>query len=304
MRLLFTFDEFTVPIDLSAGQAPRTTAALIATLPQRIDLHCAKVAGKHIFWHGAFLEAPEPTMDVMEAPPGAFMYWPERQFVELTFGPLQSESAAVIYLGQALADASTLEGIGNRVITEQGHRILWADLVVDGLVVDGLVVDGEDNGVAANPDDAGPEAVSRLRDMRKALWAGLPEEVSDLVSRNGLIIPYGPMVLAESEARKLQENALPLWYAACNGEMDFSARAGQLLIRGAKARLVGLCHLGGAGALLDEADRLLGDYPDLAAATLKELILAMGRLAGWLDGQLPWNDLTATVQSVRDAQQS
>ncbi len=46
--LSFACEGETLEIALSEAGASRTTAKLLAALPARVDLHCAKIAGNHI----------------------------------------------------------------------------------------------------------------------------------------------------------------------------------------------------------------------------------------------------------------
>lgn len=80
--------------------APRTLAALGRILPFGLQLHTPKIAGAHIYWHAPMVEEVEGGIAVLDAPPGAFIYWPVRQFLEITYAPLQAETAAVTVLGQ------------------------------------------------------------------------------------------------------------------------------------------------------------------------------------------------------------
>src|SRR5690606_35925857 len=103
-RLYFTFEGKRHEIALDTASAPRTIAQLLAHLPAKIDLHCAKIAGRHIFWHAPFIAPLEKGQDVLTVPPGTFLYWPERQFLELVYGELQAESAQITVLGRLTGD--------------------------------------------------------------------------------------------------------------------------------------------------------------------------------------------------------
>ena len=59
--LLLDAGDTRLRIALDADRAPRTAAALLASLPAEIDLHCAKIAGNHILWHAPFVVDAEAT---------------------------------------------------------------------------------------------------------------------------------------------------------------------------------------------------------------------------------------------------
>src|SRR5690625_1754400 len=98
LDFVYAGQRYTIALD-HAG-APNTLAQLQEHLPVRIDLHCAKIAGRHIFWHAPFIAELERGQDVLSVPPGTLLYWPERQFLELTYGPLQEEAAQITVLGR------------------------------------------------------------------------------------------------------------------------------------------------------------------------------------------------------------
>ncbi len=273
----------TLEIALSEAGAPRTAAKLIAALPARVDLHCAKIAGNHILWHAPFVEALEAAADVMTMGPGAFIYWPERQFLELIFGELQAETASVTVLGRMRGDVAPLRRIGERVAEGQGHRVVWADIAMGGEV----------RRSEPATQTRASALLRALRQKRLALWAGAPPEVHTLMERRGPMLPAGPLLMAESEARKLHEI---LWLAHGDRRTDpGAALAAVLALRGAASRLAGFCGLDDAGAALLEAAAYLESAPADAAHVIEELILYAGRLAGWLDLRIPWRAVNEAV---------
>lgn len=283
ITLSFACEGETLGIALAEAGVPRTTAKLLAALPARVDLHCAKIAGNHILWHAPFVEGLEAAADVMTMGPGAFIYWPERQFLELIFGELQAEAASVTVLGRIEGDVAPLRRIGGRVAEGQGHRVVWADIGVGG--------------DARRPEPVPPTGASApvraLREKRRALWAGAPPEVDALMERRGLMLPAGPLLMAESEARKLHEI---LWLVRAGSPVDSGAGlAAVLALRGAAGRLAGFCGLDDAGATLLEAAAYLESAPEDAADVIEELILYAGRLAGWLDARIPWHAVNGAV---------
>ncbi len=285
--LSFACEGETLEIALSEAGASRTTAKLLAALPARVDLHCAKIAGNHILWHAPFVEATEAAADVMTMGPGAFIYWPERQFLELIFGELQAETASVTVLGRMRGDVAPLRRIGERVAGGQGHRVVWADITLGG--------EGRRSEPVAQTQTQ-PRASAPLRALREkrlALWAGAPPEVDALMRRRGPMLPAGPLLMAESEARKLHEI---LWLALGESRADPGASlAAVLALRGAASRLAGFCGLHDAGGTLLESAACLESVPADARHVIEELILYAGRLAGWLDLRIPWRAVNETV---------
>ena len=126
--LILSAEGVSVEIGLDLATAPRTITALLAALPLKVDLHCAKIAGDQILWPVPVLQPLESARDIQGAAPGAFIYYPKRQFLEIMFGPLQEESASVTILGGARGDLSALKRLGETVQADHGWRIVWGEL--------------------------------------------------------------------------------------------------------------------------------------------------------------------------------
>lgn len=142
-------------------------------------------------------------------------------------------------------------------------------------------------------------AVAPLRAARKAVWRAEPAEVRALLERRGIMLPGRPLLLSESEARKLQEQ---LWLLRMRDAADdpaFAARAARRLVEGARSRFEGRCGLHEAGAVLGLASKALVDHPGAAPALLEALALYAGRLAAWLDRRIPWHGLNEAVFEAR-----
>jgi hypothetical protein len=101
--LIFRVDGVGHQIALEPSHAPKILTKVIAALPARVDVHCVKIAGSHIMWPVPFVEHAEKASDALTMPPGAF-FWPERQYLEITYHALQAETAAVSYLGHLTDD--------------------------------------------------------------------------------------------------------------------------------------------------------------------------------------------------------
>lgn len=288
--LLFRAEGECVEIRLDTASAPRTLRALADLLPMALDLHCAKIAGDQVIFHAPFVLPLEGALSINAIPPAAFIYYPERQFCELMFGDLQDEEASVTPLGEAGADIAALRRIGERLQAGQGRRIVTGELTL-----------GPDAGwLAALPSaPQGPAPSTRvraLRDARLAIWAGMPDEVAALMARRGVMLPIGPLLVAESEARKLHET---LWLLRDRSDSDrFVAAATAMLLRGAFDRLANFAGLGEAGAFAAHAAGLFEASDADARAMLDELILWAGRLAGWLDLCIPWQGVNAVTEAT------
>jgi len=284
--VFFTLDGVSHEIELYPDLAPQTIGKLIASLPARIDIHCAKIAGQHIFWHAPVLADIEKAQDILTLPAGTFLYWPERQFLELIYGELQAEKAQVSVLGCLTGDIGWLKAFGRRVVENHGQELLVAELSA-----------GADALSLATPEKplASPGLVA-LRKARKELWAATSDEMFTLLKRDGMMLPYGPLAMAEGEFRKLHEL---LWrlrdqkYGIGNGDR---AKVIAFLIDAFNARIDGFCGLHAAGSVLESAKSLLADA-DAVADVLDELILYTGRAAAWLDAYIPWNALNAATLS-------
>ena len=282
-------------------------------MPARIDIHCAKIAGRHIFWHAPFVAPLEQGREVLDAPAGTFLYWPERQFLELIYGDLQAESAQVSVLGRLRGDVDWLRALGERVTRRQGHELIWAELTAGPMESSGsaAVSPGNLGGTAAasSLDPSGGsgahyKADARFDALQRArldAWQAEPVDIQRLVSRRGIMLPYGPLSMAEGEFRKLQEL---LWRLGTPLAKDIPApergRHGAFLIDAFLTRIVGLCNLHESGAILYQAAGLLRDYPDAVPAVLEEVVLYSGRMAAWLDLYIPWHTLNEQVVNAQD----
>ncbi len=288
--LLFRAEGECVEIRLDTASAPHTLRALADLLPMALDLHCAKIAGDQVIFHVPFVLPLEGALSINAIPPAAFIYYPERQFCELMFGDLQDEEASVTPLGEAGADIAALRRIGERLQADQGRRIVTGELTL-----------GPDagwlNALPSAPESPAPSAGLReIREARHAIWAGMPDEIAVLMSRRGVMLPLGPLLTAESEARKLHET---LWLLRERSDADgLLTAAAAMLLHGAADRFANYAGLGEAGALAARAAGLLEASDADAHAILDELILWAGRLAGWLDLCIPWQGVNAVTEEA------
>ncbi len=286
MQLTFTAEGRAWPIRLS-GNATRTRTALLASLPLRLQLHTPKIAGSHIYWHAPFVEDVEGATHVLDAQAGAFIYWPVRQFLEITFAPLQAENAQITVLGQLDAPVDGIAELAAMLKNEQGHRIIAGTLAL---------AEGEETEatVAASsllPDDL----VSR----RKTLWDAMPDDIARLTVSRAIMHPAGPVFAAEAEARVLHE--LLWWVRAGQSQYDDAVLRQTMAITLDKTatRLRDFCHMEETPALLFALrDATQTDVP--LAALVDEAILVAGRIGAWLDLLIPWNDLNEAFRAALD----
>lgn len=286
MQLTFTAEGRTWPICLS-GNATRTRAALLASLPLRLQLHTPKIAGSHIYWHAPFVEDVEGATHVLDAQAGAFIYWPVRQFLEITFAPLQAENAQITVLGQLDAPVDGIAELAATLKSEQGHRIIEGTLAL---------AEGEERAPAAATSSPLPEdLVSR----RRALWDAMPADINRLTVSRAIMHPAGPIFAAEAEARVLHE--LLWWVRAGQSQYEEVVLRQTMAITLDKTatRLRDFCHMDETPALLFALrDATQTDVP--LAALIDETILAAGRIGAWLDLLIPWNDLNEAFRAALD----
>ncbi len=284
MDLLFTAEGQSWPIRLSEG-APRTQAALLANLPQSLQLHTPKIAGSHIFWHAPFVEDVEGATHVLDAKAGAFIYWPVRQFLEITFAPLQAETAHITVLGHLDAPVEGIAALAAVLKREQGRRILTGTLATT---------------TPAAP--AAPKACHVPEDIvsaRKALWAAMPEDIRRVTASRAIMHPAGPVFMAESEARVLHE--LLWWHRSAIGTRDEAVLRASAAIALDKTatRLRDFCHMDTTPALLFRLAAAM-EEAHAFAPLIDEAILVAGRIGAWIDLLIPWNDLNEAFRNAID----
>lgn len=268
------------------ARVPRTLACLASCLPLPLQLHTPKIAGNHIYWHAPFVTEVEGGMEVVRTPPGAFIYWPVRQFLEITFAPLQAETATVTVLGQLDGPVEGIARLAARLREDQGRQLFTGTLSLAGA--------------------AGPPAKSskvplippHLHAARLQLWATCPEDVKALTRSRGIMHPAGPMLMAESEARILHET---LWWVRerrATADAASLRYVGALALNRAATRLRDFCHLTTSAKILFDLEAAIGLDPALFEPLLDEAILCSGRLAAWIDLQIPWNAINEEFRAA------
>lgn len=289
--LIFKVDGIEHEIELIDTHAPRTLARLLETLPATVDIHCAKIAGSHIMWPVPFVERVEKASDVLTMPPGAFFFWPERQYLEITYDALQAETAAVSYLGRLKGDVAWLREYAERQRREQGRDTFTAEVFLRG-----------GKAAAATPKPAGDDAWTRIRSARLEAWDAQPSDVQALLDRRGLNVPFGPLSMAEGELRKLHELLWRLWNEPARRSDAEKAVIAAFALEAAITRVGGFCHMLDTAAILQDGIACLEGKVAPVEDVLVELILYTGRMAAWLDLHICWwpmNELTLDVLNNR-----
>jgi hypothetical protein len=288
--LIFACEGAEYEIELTADHAPQTLAALRASLPAAADIHCAKIAGCHIMWPVPFVRRVEKAADVMTMAPGSFFYWPERQYLEITYDELQAESAAVSVLGRLKGDTGWLRDYADRNRREQGRRLFMAEVFLKGGA----------RKVEAAPLPAGADALGRLRAARQAAWMAEPAEIGSLMARQGLMMPFGPLAMAEGEMRKLHELLWRLWNERSRYTDQEKAGIAIFTLEAAITRVGGFCHMTQTGAVLHDGIDCLRAGEASVEAVLEDLVLYAGRIAAWLDLHIQWWDMNEITLGARE----
>ncbi|MGF7161612.1 hypothetical protein FHS85_003253 [Rhodoligotrophos appendicifer] len=280
MKLELIIGDTRLPIACEGARAPKTLALLERELPMPVQLHTPKIAGSHIYWHAPIVADLEAASSVMDAPPGAFLYWPERQFLELIFAPLQAETASVTQLGHMESGLDELKVLGAILREKHGQQLFEGELrLVEGNATPSVRREG------------------RLAGLRRKVWEAAPTDIDRLMASRSLMHPAGPLFVAEAEARCLHEL---LW--SCRQEArdprhsEQSRFAAALACGRAATRLRGFCHLDECADVVETfavAFRDSDPTPDL----FDEAIMSVGRIAAWLDLRIPWNQVNEAIRS-------
>src|SRR5699024_3947389 len=160
-----------------------------------VQLHTPKIAGSHIYWHVPFVDDPEGGVDVLSAKPGAFIYWPVRQFLEITFAPLQAETASVTVLGHFNGPIEQGQTLAKHLRGQQGVKQFDGHLVM---------TEDPQNFVPKSAQDH-PSLPTALVEARNTLWSACPDDIAYLRRSRAIMHPAGPVLTAEAEARVLHE---------------------------------------------------------------------------------------------------
>lgn len=307
-----------IAIALDTESSPRILLAVLDRLPMKIDLHCAKLAGDQVLWPTTVVMPLEGERSINDLPDAPFIYYPDRQYLEIIYAPIQDEEADVVFLGEASGSVEALHRLGEKVQADQGHRIIHGRLSIGG---DGGWVDGfrkRVHGMAPDPrytDRLGVDALGpfgrSVREAADAIADAPPAEIMTMMRRRGIMLPAGPLLNAQGETRKLHETLWSLRARAAQAEEkplhsanvvdDFVADAAAVLLRTAEDKLAnfyGLHDMGGfAGRIAAHFEAVSED----ARTVLDEVIVWVGRLDGWLDACIPWQAVNTAVERASDS---
>ena len=253
-------------------------------LPAEITIHCAKIAGCHIYWPSPILAELEQGTDIHSLKPGSFLYYPDRQYLEIIYDELQAENASVTYLGRLEGDISWLREFATRQRKEAGSKTFTAKLRIESekLLVDYPVM----------PVD---KKILSLRKQRQAVWAGEPDEVKKLLRNTGHNIPFGPIATADGYYRFVQESLWQLWRRPERFSESERRVAAINSIEVGISRIGHYCHLAQSEYFLQEAIACLNETSLNVQEVFAEVILYCSRMSNWMDLHIPWypaNELT------------
>lgn len=282
--LIFSCEGRDHEIELIDNPESETLRQLKAWLPTETAIHCAKIAGCHIYWPSPILTQLEDATDIHKLQPGSFLYYPDRQYLEIIYDELQAETAAVTYLGRLKGDVEWLREFAMRQRKEAGSKVFNATLsLADSLPGERAVL----------PD--GDDPWSRIQRMRRKAWVSEPEEVRRLLQNKGHNIPLGPMATADGYFRFVQESLWQLWIQPVR--FDDSARRAVAVnsLELGISRIGHYCHLSDSEAFLKDAISCVNGANVPLQDLLAEVILYCSRMSNWIDVHIPWfpaNELT------------
>lgn len=282
--LIFSCDGQDHEIALIDRPGSATLAQLTDWLPASTTIHCAKIAGCHIYWPSPILAGLEDGTDIHHLAPGSFLYYPDRQYLEIIYDALQAETASVTLLGQLQGDIGWLRDYATRQRREAGTRVFTATL---------RLKDAAPVARPAPPD--GDTPWDRLRRARLAVWQAEPAEITALLGRTGHNIPFGPMATADGYFRFVQESLWQIW-SRPEAYGDHARRAIALnAMHLGIARIGHYCHLADSEAFLRDAIAVTEAAQVPLQDLLAEVILFCSRMSNWVDAHIPWfpaNELT------------
>lgn len=289
--LIFTCEGQDHEIELIDRADSDTLRQLVEWLPASITIHCAKIAGCHIYWPSPILAALEEGTNIHELPPGSFLYYPDRQYLEIIYDELQAETAAVTYLGKLSGGIEWLREFATRQRKEAGSRVFTAQLQLKN------APEREEL-----PEIKGDSAWDHVRRARRDVWKAEPDEIGRMLANTGHNIPFGPMATADGYFRFVQESLWQIWINP--GRHDETATRA-IAINSMElgiARLGHYCHLTQTQAFLEDAIKCVEEGRPLQVL-LSEVIFYCSRMSNWVDLHIPWypaNELTKRLLGRMD----
>ncbi len=282
--LIFTCEGQDHEIELIDRAGSSTLAQLSAWLPATTTIHCAKIAGCHVYWPSPILADLEEGTDIHRLPPGSFLYYPDRQYLEIIYDELQAETAAVTHLGQLKGDVEWLRAYATRQRREAGTKPFTASLRL------------KDVAPPVKPTLPAPDtAWGRVLHARRTVWEAEPAEIASLLANTGHNIPFGPMATADGYFRFVQES---LWQIWAKPELYGDAARRAIAVNAMRlgiSRIGHYCHLTQSEALLTDAIAVVEAAEVPLQDVLAEVIFYCSRMSNWVDSHIPWfpaNELT------------
>lgn len=242
-----------------------TTQKIKSILPQKIDLHYAKVAGEEVFGVLPIIIPPEKGIDVNTLEKDTVVYWPERQFFCIFYGDIQEEDTNVTVIGKLAANEDFINEM-EKVRYKQGISM-----------------------IIKNEDDKEPEKIKSYSHLVNANfdWHSFPDELKNLVKRKGIMQPGGPIIYAEGETRKLAD-ILWTFYLFYQKKKHIPVDILQDILLQSINRIGGWCGLKGSAEVIDQYRHILQGKNINTLTILEDLILYTNRLNMWIDLLIPW----------------
>lgn len=264
--------------------------ALSAWLPAEVTIHCAKIAGSHIYWPSPILARPEARTDIHTLPPGSLLYYPERQYLEIVYDALQAEKVSVVPVGKLLGDIAWLRDFADRQRRQSGFVIETGTLSFEASP------DGEPNRSADVKAGDDTTAWGRIQTARRAVWAREPAELLTLYANRGLNLPYGAMMTAEGYFRTTQETLWRVWSAP---EWFSDAQRRAIAVSACElaiTRVGHFCHLNESAKVFEDGITVIEEQDVPLDDVLAELIRFAGRMSNWIDVRIPWFEINEVTK--------
>lgn len=282
--LIFTCEGQNYEIALVDRPNSATLRQLSDWLPATTTIHCAKIAGCHIYWPSPILADLEEGTDIHRLAPGSFLYYPDRQYLEIIYDELQAETASVTLLGQLKGDVGWLRAYAERQRREAGSKPFTAGLRIKDAPPQ-----------AAQPLPGSETPWSRIQRKRRLAWEAEPAEIATMLAKTGHNIPLGPMATADGYFRFVQESLWQLW-AKPDRFSDAARRAAAInALELGISRVGHYCHLTESETLMQDAIAVIEAAEVPLQSLLAEVIFYCSRMSNWVDAHIPWfpaNELT------------
>lgn len=275
-------------IDLFAEQSPRTVWTLCSFLPFKIEMHYAKIAGEEVMAVMPFHVPLERAIEVAEMKAGILAFWPERHLLCLYYGALQEEAAQVNVVGNLKSGLERFRVLAELIRNDQGKKLNFCEIYLNE---------------SEKPIPTLGIRHAVLHSYEEDIWLQIPEELSALCHREGIMRPGGPILYAEADSRLFHEFLSVLRKRIAQASYD--PRYTIVLLRESLQyfchKMLGWYQLERTAAVVQRySDRLNLTMPTSELVPLLDaLSLFVGRLNMWLDSLIPWNEINVAVKKNR-----